>query len=61
MSDNAPATEQVKATGTWNITAPINHFSMATYRVRGKVIALPVEVVGEQITGQLPGTARSQS
>jgi hypothetical protein len=61
MPENASATEQIKATGTWNITAPVNHFTTATYRIAGKVVSMPVEVAGEHITGQLPGTGHSQS
>lgn len=50
MTENTPVMEQAKATGTWSITAPGNHFSAALYHNQGKTFVLPVEVSGEKIT-----------
>ena len=60
-NNNETVLERVAATGTWSIDAPINFFSHATYRRSdGTTTTLPVEVAGDQITGDLPRRPESR-
>lgn len=62
MHEKANLQEQVQGTGTWNLNVPISFFSVATYRTAtGKIVQVPVEVAGEQITGQFQGTEQLRS
>jgi hypothetical protein len=54
--------EKTVGTGHWNLDAPISFFAYATYKRRnGKVVQMPIQVAGEQITGAHQGTAAPQS
>ncbi len=53
-------TELATATGTWNLSAPVNFFASATYVVNGKRVDVPADVAGEKITGEFRETERSR-
>lgn len=53
MTENSAVREQVQATSTWNINVPINFFASAFYHTpTGKLVRMPVEVAGDNITLQ---------
>ena len=44
---------RVRTTGSFTVQGPVNEFSYAIYRTRsGKVITMPIEVAGREITLQ---------